>query len=76
MAQTQLTTMVAFVSELIETHMAACAADNPNDDVPHIISEAHQTKASIDRIVTDPDGIVILTLDDGTEWTVTIEERS
>jgi len=74
---TKFTTIVAFIGELIDTHMAACSAENPNDDIPHIISETHKTKASIvtSGVFTSPwDATIYLVLDDGTRWNVSISE--
>lgn len=76
--KTKAVTVAAMLGELIETHMAKCSADNPNDDIPHIISEVHQTKAFIESIGTASDlesdtAKLHLRLDDGSRITIDVQ---
>ncbi|WP_298673148.1 hypothetical protein [uncultured Sphingomonas sp.] len=76
--QTRPRTMSAFVTELIETHMAKCecAGEHPDDRPPHIISEAFGTHANVESISTAGNEIaaaILLVLDDGTAFRFTIE---
>lgn len=74
---TKAVTIAAMIGELIETHMANCAADNPNDDIPHVISEAHKTKAFITSLANADLGaeqLLVLELDDGTSFNIRVEE--
>ncbi|AMU93216.1 MULTISPECIES: hypothetical protein [Sphingopyxis] len=53
-ARTRLSTMAAFLSELIETHIDKCenAGGGPDERPPHIVSEAFGTQAYIASIAT------------------------
>lgn len=74
---TKAVTIAAMLGELIEDHMAKCSAGNPNDDIPHVISEVHQTKAFIEKVATVPlvdEALIVLELDDGTSFNIRVEE--
>lgn len=88
---TKAVTIAGMIAELIETHMAKCDNEFPDHDdhgnllpdggnpdrVPHVISEAHDTKASIEQIITADQGditLITLSLDDGTIFNVIVEE--
>jgi hypothetical protein len=77
---TKAVTILAMLSELVETHIEKCeqqAVEN-GEAIPHVISEAHKTKASIDTISTtgeqDTAHRMTLFLDDGTAFAITVEE--
>lgn len=77
--KTRAVTIMAMLSELIEIHMAKCDdVDGPGfDAVPHVLSEVHGTSANIDTIGTGTVGashMIELQLDDGSAFTVTVEE--
>lgn len=65
--QTQKSTIVALMNELIETHIEKCSwpAHHADEVVPQVISEEFGTKANIIKIGNAGDTIRI-DLDDGT----------
>jgi len=76
--QTRPSTVAAFITELIETHMEKCerAGDHPEDRPPHILSETFGTSADVESIATVGNEIsaaICLLLDDGTAFRFTIE---
>lgn len=77
-APTRPSTIAAFVTELIETHMLKCqdTALHPDDRPADVISERFGTRANIESISTVGNEIaaaVFLLLDDGTAFRFTIE---
>jgi hypothetical protein len=66
------------ISELIEHHIEETENfPNPEDNIPHVISEVHDTKANIEMLRTSPSGIdqmLFLDLSDGSQFTITVSE--
>ncbi|MBP0440445.1 hypothetical protein [Tianweitania sediminis] len=77
--KTSAATVSAMLSELIETHIVKCdeAFPHPDDCPAHVISNVHKTAARIQSIRTSRTGachLIELALDDGTSFTIRVEE--
>lgn len=71
-------TIAAFISELIETHMEKCesAGGGPDQRPAHIVSENSDAKANIASIATsyaDDEARVYIVLEDGDAFRLAIE---
>jgi hypothetical protein len=64
------TTIMAFLSELVETHMEKCSPDN---DIQHIVSERDKTAADISSIHT-ANNTILLTLNNGDAFHIAISK--
>jgi hypothetical protein len=73
--QTQKSTMIAMIAELLESHMQKCSDPYPPDSIPHVLSEEHGTQADIDTIESNATGLKIK-LSDGTVWSVRLQQES
>lgn len=77
-SKTRPSTMGAFISELIETHMEKCegAGADPDERPAHIVSEIFGTEANIASIATsstDEEARVYILLEDGDAFRLAIE---
>lgn len=75
---TRVCTVAAMIGELLETHIAKCDedGDRSGDYSPHIVSEAHDTRANIDSIASFDFGAathLYLMLDDGTGFRIAVD---
>jgi hypothetical protein len=66
---TDATTMVAFISELIETHMEKC--DNDLIPTAHVVSERNNSAASVAKL-SNAGPMLTIALDDGTKWLLSL----
>jgi hypothetical protein len=67
-------TIVAHICALIEDH---CLSPNEREDrSADIISPGTGERANIDAIVSFGDGRIRLELDDGSRWSIIVEERT
>ena len=66
-------TIVAFLAELIQTHMEKCdgAFQHENDAPPHIVSEHWGTTADI-KLIANSGNTLRLELDDGAVFVIEV----
>ncbi|MBO9579502.1 MAG: hypothetical protein J7498_01260 [Sphingobium sp.] len=82
-SRTRLSTMVAFVSELIETHIDKCERERtgPGDGAADIVSDTFGTRANIASLATasneaENEACIYIVLDDGGAFRLMIERTA
>ncbi|MCG2841249.1 hypothetical protein L6Q21_09680 [Sandaracinobacter sp. RS1-74] len=73
----KIATIGAWLGELIDAHMLRCdeAFPHPDDCPPHIVSEAHGTRANIEKMHSVDLGtghLIVIELDDGTAFDIRV----